>query len=294
MLLCFDIGNSHIHGGVFDGDRLCGQFRKSTNPLATSDELGVFFAAVLREQGIDPRGIRRTALCSVVPAVLYSMRSACIKYFQGEPFVLQAGVKTGLRIRYRNPHEVSADRIANAISATQLHPARDLAVVDFGTATTIDTPRHWRIPSPSRAIPVPPRLAPLLALSPQIANHAVSKLSCSAVSRLDFDNESISPICTTCGCRQPDIELSWEVSPGASASRPPGTGGFLPLQAFDDEKFGRIAEIGAPQNKIVAFSWPEARSTSQTVANIWAWAIGERGGIPEGAPFKVPAKRFQP
>lgn len=138
MLLCFDIGNSHIHGGVFEGDRLRGQFRKATSPLATSDELGVFFAAVLREQGLDPRAVRHTAVCSVVPAVLYSMRSACIKYFQGEPFILQAGVKTGLRIRYRNPHEVGADRIANAIGATQLHPARDLLLVDFGTATTIE------------------------------------------------------------------------------------------------------------------------------------------------------------
>ena len=138
MLLCFDIGNSHIHGGVFDGDRICGQFRKATGAQATSDELGVFFAAVLREQGLDPRAVKRTALCSVVPAVLYSMRSACLKYFHSEPFVLQAGVKTGLRIRYRNPHEVGADRIANAIAATALHPGRDLIVVDFGTATTLE------------------------------------------------------------------------------------------------------------------------------------------------------------
>ncbi len=66
------------------------------------------------------------------------MRSAGINYFQGEPFVLQAGVKTGLRIRYRNPHEVGADRIAIAIAATHLHPAENLLVVDFGTATTIE------------------------------------------------------------------------------------------------------------------------------------------------------------
>lgn len=138
MLLCFDIGNSHIHGGVYDGDRLCAQFRKGTSPAATSDELGVFFAAVLREQGLDPRAIHHTAICSVVPSMLYSMRSTCIKYFHGEPFVLQAGVKTGLRIRYRNPHEVGADRIANAIAATHLHPAQDLIVADFGTATTLE------------------------------------------------------------------------------------------------------------------------------------------------------------
>lgn len=98
----------------------------------------MFFSAALRESGVDPRLIRQSAICSVVPAALYSMRSACLKYFQSEPFILQAGVKTGLRIRYRNAHEVGADRIANAIAATQLHPARDLIVVDFGTATTLE------------------------------------------------------------------------------------------------------------------------------------------------------------
>ncbi len=138
MLLCLDIGNSQIHGGVFDGDRLCCQFRKSTHPLGSSDELGVFFLAVLRANGIDPAAVGRVAICSVVPAAAYSLRSAVLKYFEREPFVLQAGVKTGLKVRYRNPHEVGADRIANAIAATHRHPGCDLVVVDCGTATTFD------------------------------------------------------------------------------------------------------------------------------------------------------------
>ncbi|OHE89483.1 MAG: pantothenate kinase [Verrucomicrobia bacterium RIFCSPLOWO2_12_FULL_64_8] len=138
MLLCLDIGNTQIHGGVFDGDNLRCQFRKSTHPLGSSDELGVFFIAALRENGVDPRGVDRVALCSVVPPALHALRSAALKYFRHEPFVLQAGVKTGLRVRYRNPLEVGADRIANAIAATQRHPNRDLLVVDCGTATTLD------------------------------------------------------------------------------------------------------------------------------------------------------------
>lgn len=138
MLLCLDIGNTQIHGGAFDGDALLGQFRKSTSPLGTTDELGIFFTAVLRENGVDPRQVTGVAICSVVPAALYSLRGAAEKYFHCEPFVLQAGVKTGLKIRYRNPLEVGADRIANAIAAVHLHPGKDLLVVDFGTATTIE------------------------------------------------------------------------------------------------------------------------------------------------------------
>lgn len=138
MLLCLDVGNTQIHGGVFAGDALRLQFRKTTHPLGSSDELGVFFTAVLRENGVDPREIAQVAVCSVVPPAAYALRSASLKYFRTEPFVLQAGVKTGLKIRYRNPAEVGADRVANAIAATQRHPARDLIVVDCGTATTFD------------------------------------------------------------------------------------------------------------------------------------------------------------
>jgi type III pantothenate kinase len=137
MLLCLDIGNSQIHGGVFDGGlRL--QFRKTTHPLGSSDEFGVFFTAVLRENVIEPRAVKRVAICSVVPAALYPIRSACLKYFHCEPFMLQAGVKTGLKVRYRNPHEVGADRIAGAIGAILRRPAANVMVVDCGTATTLE------------------------------------------------------------------------------------------------------------------------------------------------------------
>jgi type III pantothenate kinase len=138
MLLCLDSGNSDIHGGVFEGETLRCQFRKSTHPLGSADELGVFFSAVLRENGVDPRAITQTAICSVVPAAVHALRRACSQYFRSEPFILEAGVKTGLKIRYKNPLEVGADRIANAIAARHRKPDTPLLVVDCGTATTFD------------------------------------------------------------------------------------------------------------------------------------------------------------
>jgi len=138
MLLCLDIGNTQIHGGVFDGDTLRCQFRKSTQPLGSTDELGIFFVSVLRENGVDPRSIGRVAVCSVVPAALHPIRGASNQYFHNDPFVLQAGVKTGLKVKYRNPLEVGADRIAGAIAASQRRPGANLIVVDCGTATTFD------------------------------------------------------------------------------------------------------------------------------------------------------------
>jgi type III pantothenate kinase len=120
MILCLDIGNTQIHGGVFEEDKLVFQFRKTSQGTGSSDETGIFLKSVLRENRIEPSNIKEISMCSVVPGAVYSIRNGCIKYFNVDPFILQAGVKTGLKIKYRNPLEVGADRIANAIAATQL------------------------------------------------------------------------------------------------------------------------------------------------------------------------------
>lgn len=136
MILCLDIGNSHLHGGVFQGDVLKLQFRMASKSGASSDEYGLFLRAALRENNLRHNDIKAIALCTVVPEVLYSVKSACQKYFAIEPFVLQAGVKTGLKIGYQNPQEVGADRIAGAIAASHLFPNENLIIIDMGTAIT--------------------------------------------------------------------------------------------------------------------------------------------------------------
>lgn len=137
MMLCLDIGNSHIFGGVFAGDQLQMTFRHASKSGASSDEHGLFFRSVLRENGVDPATIEQIAMCSVVPEVDYTISASCRKYFQIAPFILRAGVRTGLKIAYQNPLEVGADRIANAIAAVHRHPDQDLLIIDMGTATTL-------------------------------------------------------------------------------------------------------------------------------------------------------------
>jgi type III pantothenate kinase len=136
MILCLDVGNTQIYGGVFEDGKIRLRFRRNSRTGASSDEIGVFLRSVLRENDIDPKSVKQIALCTVVPEVLHSVKNACLKYFQLNPFVLQAGVKTGLKVRYKNPLEVGADRIANAIAGTHLYPGQNLLIVDFGTATT--------------------------------------------------------------------------------------------------------------------------------------------------------------
>lgn len=143
MILCLDVGNTTIHAGVYSisggagpSNKLLAQFRRTSEFRASSDEIGLFMLSALRENGVAPEKITRIAICSVVPDAVYSIRGACQKYFKRVPFILQAGVKTGLKIRYRNPLEVGADRIANSIAAVEKFPNRDMIIIDFGTATT--------------------------------------------------------------------------------------------------------------------------------------------------------------
>jgi type III pantothenate kinase len=137
MLLALDVGNSQIFCGVYEGEKLKITFRRTSNVRASSDEFGGFFRVTLRENGIDPGEIDMAGICSVVPDAVRSLRNCFRKYFGFEPFLLQPGVKTGLKIRYRNPLDVGSDKIANAIGALSRFPGRNLLIVDFGTATTL-------------------------------------------------------------------------------------------------------------------------------------------------------------
>ncbi len=137
MLLCLDVGNTQIFGGLYDDDELKIHFRRTSQLRSSSDELGVFFRSVLRENDVDPTLISQVAICCVVPDLLYSLRACCQKYFSIDPLILRPDTKTGLTINYREPGELGADRIADAVGAITMFPNKNLIVADFGTATTI-------------------------------------------------------------------------------------------------------------------------------------------------------------
>jgi type III pantothenate kinase len=136
MILCFDIGNTDIYGGVCKGRDLVLEFRKSSHEPPSADEFGVFVLQILASKNVPVSALKAVAIASVVPDCNRIVAEACESYLGIKPLLLQAGVRTGLKIRTRNPAEVGADRIANAIAAVELFPGKDRVVVDMGTATT--------------------------------------------------------------------------------------------------------------------------------------------------------------
>ena len=137
MLLTIDVGNTNITLGVFDGEELLGSFRVTTKINRTSDEFGITFREILRSNNLDYTKIDDVIIASVVPNVMHSLTSSIIKYFDIQPIIVEAGIKTGIRIATENPKQIGADRIVDAAGAFELYGGPVL-VLDFGTATTYD------------------------------------------------------------------------------------------------------------------------------------------------------------
>lgn len=139
MLLCLDIGNSNICGGVFNNNKLELQFRyDSSNNKITSDQFGIFLRNVLQINNIDYTLIKFVGIASVVPELDYSIRAACIKYINRKPPTFLNCDIEGLNIviKTKNPHELGADFIAEAMAGRYLFPNENIIIFDLGTATT--------------------------------------------------------------------------------------------------------------------------------------------------------------
>ena len=137
MILTIDVGNTNITCGVFDEDAIVASFRITTKMPRTSDEYGMILYNLLEQNNIQPMDIGDAIICSVVPNVMHSLRGGLVKYFHITPIIVEAGIKTGIRIVTPNPQQIGADRIVDAVGAYEIYGGPVL-VIDFGTATTYD------------------------------------------------------------------------------------------------------------------------------------------------------------
>ncbi|MCH2185759.1 type III pantothenate kinase [Myxococcota bacterium] len=140
-LLVVDIGNSNVSLGIFDyeGDagHLANHWRISTHREQTSDELGISLTALFEQENRKRHEITDVIISSVVPPTLPIWERVSSKLFGQAPQIVGPGMRTGMPVRYENPHEVGADRIVNAVAAFDMYGGPIIAV-DFGTATTFD------------------------------------------------------------------------------------------------------------------------------------------------------------
>jgi type III pantothenate kinase len=147
MLLTIDVGNTNICAGVFDGLGAAGaasrlpapsrSLRIHTVHKKTEDEYTTIFRSILADRGVDPSGIDRVVLGSVVPSLIEPMELMCERLFGVRPATLGPAIYPRLPLEIvPDPHEIGADLVADALAAwTRFGGA--CVVVDFGTALTL-------------------------------------------------------------------------------------------------------------------------------------------------------------
>jgi type III pantothenate kinase len=138
MLLMIDIGNTNITLGLYEGGERKQAWRLATVHDRMPDEYGLQVLGLLEHAGCTVDQIEGCALASVVPPLTGTFVQAAVGYLGTEPLVIDAGVKTGLSIRYEDPkNALGADRVADAVAVRHFY-GTPACVVDFGTATTFD------------------------------------------------------------------------------------------------------------------------------------------------------------
>ena len=135
MLMCFDIGNTNIKVGVFDGDQLVERWRFATDRDRLADEYAVLVSSLFSSQGLHFNQISGCAISSVVPSLTDTFSEFSRRYLQLEPMILRHDTPIGMRILTDYPAEVGPDLIVNAYAARHLY-GTPLIVIGFGTATT--------------------------------------------------------------------------------------------------------------------------------------------------------------
>lgn len=152
-LLAADVGNAAVRLGLAREGRLVACWELAADPAVTEDEALGALAGFLRaaREGLarpvddhDEEAVRAAAetpedavLSSVVPALTRAWASALARLTGRRPLVVGPGVKTGLRVGYKDPGEVGADRIADLVAAREAHGA-PVMVIDLGTATNVE------------------------------------------------------------------------------------------------------------------------------------------------------------
>ncbi|MCY3574061.1 MAG: type III pantothenate kinase [Chloroflexi bacterium] len=137
MLLAFDIGNTNIHLGLWDGGGWRLSWRARTVTGKTADEYAVLVRNFLAVAQVELGAISAACMSCVVPALTPTFQELARRDLQLEPLFVSSHIELGIDIAIDSPEQAGADRLCNAVALAQLHGAPAVSV-DFGTSTNFD------------------------------------------------------------------------------------------------------------------------------------------------------------
>lgn len=139
MLLAINANNTNTSFCIFEGDTIRAAWRASTNAKSTGDEHAAWLAPLMALESLSLKDIDAVIIATVVPEMLFNLKTLCRKYFKCDPMVLgEPGVDPGVEVRVdMRKEDIGADRLCNTVEAHARYGG-PLIVVDYGTATNFD------------------------------------------------------------------------------------------------------------------------------------------------------------
>ena len=137
MLITIDIGNSTINIGYFLNSGLLVQ-KITTHPLRSADEYSRLMLDFFKQNHIE-KTFFSCIISSVVTTHTTVLRDAVAKLPENKDndiLILSHQMDAGLNLKVKAPEELGTDRLADAAGAYAIY-REPVAVIDFGTATTI-------------------------------------------------------------------------------------------------------------------------------------------------------------
>ncbi len=137
MLLAFDIGNTNIHLGLWDGLGWRLSWRARSVAEKMTDEYAVLLRNFLATAAVQADAISGSCISSVVPALTPTFQELARRYLKLEPLMVSSALELGIAIDIDMPEQAGADRLCNVVALSQLYGAPAISV-DFGTSTNFD------------------------------------------------------------------------------------------------------------------------------------------------------------
>lgn len=146
MLLCIDVGNTHVSLGLYpepdpgtDPSSLRPEperrWRMRTDTRATADELELAVTGLL---GPHADAVTAVTALSTVPGPSRELRTLLARWSDRmRTLVVGPGVRTGVPLLVDQPRDVGADRVVNSLAAHHLFGTTCICV-DLGTCTNVD------------------------------------------------------------------------------------------------------------------------------------------------------------
>ncbi|MDD3312706.1 type III pantothenate kinase [Pseudodesulfovibrio sp.] len=137
MILLFDAGNTNTKICLANDEGLGESYTLPTRPANTADDWGLKIESILRREDVDPHSIEACVISSVVPPLDPLIKGMARRFLDCDALFAGRDITIDIENRYARPEQTGADILVGCLSARLTYDAKNLIVVDFGTATTL-------------------------------------------------------------------------------------------------------------------------------------------------------------